>query len=101
VVTPTVPITTTLALKNTPTVIVRTVKPQPDMELHPIQQKAYQEDQQAWDRARHIDAELRAAQRQDELANEQATLDLQLIELHRRKAALGTEQATTIDFTKA
>jgi hypothetical protein len=36
-----------------------------------------------------------------ELADEQAALDAQLTELHQRKAALGTEQAATIGFTKA
>jgi hypothetical protein len=40
-------------------------------------------------------------QRLDELIDEQATLDALLTELHRRKAKLGTEWATTIDFTKA
>jgi hypothetical protein len=50
VVTLTVPITTTLALKNTlalqtiPTITVRTVAPQTGMEILPIQQQAYQED---------------------------------------------------------
>jgi hypothetical protein len=49
----TVPITTTLASENTLTlqtismVIVRTVTPQPGMELLLVQQEAYQEEQQA------------------------------------------------------
>jgi hypothetical protein len=41
------------------------------------------------------------AQRHDELAGEQAALNAQLTELHRHKAALGMEWATSIDFTKA
>jgi hypothetical protein len=107
VVSPTIPITTTPAPKNTltfqtiPTVTVQTVAPQPGMELLPIQQQAYQKEQQAWVHARQIDIELWSAQHQDELASEHATLDTQLTELHRRKATLGMERATTIDFTKA
>jgi hypothetical protein len=42
-----------------------------------------------------------AAQCHDELAGEQAALDTKMTELHRCKAALGTELATTIDYTKA
>jgi uncharacterized protein YecT (DUF1311 family) len=71
------------------------------MELLPIQQQAYQKEQQAWVHARQIDIELWPAQHQDELASEHAALDTQLTELHRRKATLGMERATTIDFTKA
>jgi hypothetical protein len=48
-----------------------------------------------------IDAEPQAAQRQDDLTGERATPHAQLTKLHRRKAALGTEQATTIDLIKA
>jgi hypothetical protein len=81
--------------------MVRTVVPLPGMELLPVQQQVSQEEQQAWYHARQIDTELRAPQHQDKLADEQATLDAQLTELHRRKAALWTERATTIDFTKA
>jgi hypothetical protein len=51
--------------------------------------------------ARQIDAEHRPAQRQDELTDKRASLNTQLTELHHRKDALETEQAMTIDFTKA
>jgi hypothetical protein len=107
VVTPTVPNTTTPASENTPTlqtiptVTVWTATPQPRMELLPIQHQAYQEEQQARVRTQQIDVELRVAQRHDKLVDEQAALDAQLTELHQRKAALGTERAITIDFTKA
>jgi hypothetical protein len=50
---------------------------------------------------RHIDVELRAAQRHDELTSERVALDTQLTELHRLKATLEMEWATSIDFTKA
>jgi hypothetical protein len=50
---------------------------------------------------RHIDVELRAAQRHDELTSERVALDAQLTELHHRKATLEMERATSIDFTKA
>jgi hypothetical protein len=80
-----------MTLQTIPTVTVQTVAPQPGMMLLLDQQWAYQEELQVWIYARHIDAELRAAQHQDELPGEQAALDAQLTELHRRKAALGTE----------
>jgi hypothetical protein len=57
--------------------------------------------QQAQAHARKIDVELWTVQHHDELAGEQATHNAQLTELHRCKAALGMEQAATIDFTKA
>jgi hypothetical protein len=107
VVTPTVLITTTPLPENTPalqtisTVTVQTVAPQPGMELLLVQQQAYLEEQQAWIRARQIDAELQVAQHEDELISEQAALDTQLTELHQCKTTLGTERAATIDFTKA
>jgi hypothetical protein len=97
VVTLTVPITTTLALKNTlalqtiPTITVRTVAPQTGMEILPIQQQAYQEDQQAWICTRWIGTDLRATQCQHELTGEQTTLNAQLTDLQRRKAALGMD----------
>jgi hypothetical protein len=51
-------------------------------------------------RASQIDAEQWAAQCHDEPTGEQAALDAQMTELHRHKAALGTERATTINYTK-
>jgi hypothetical protein len=65
--------------------------PQPGMELLPIQQQAYQEEQQTQTRAWQIDDELWVDQHHDELASEQAALDAQLTELHRHKYALGME----------
>jgi hypothetical protein len=82
VATPRAPITTTLAPESTPvlltipTVMVQTAAPQPDMELLPNQQQAYQEEEeQAWIHARQVDAELPAAQCHDELTSEQAAID--------------------------
>jgi hypothetical protein len=81
VATPRAPITTTLAPESTPvlltipTVTVQTAAPQPDMELLPNQQQAYQEEEQAWIHARQVDAELPAAQCHGELTSEQATID--------------------------
>jgi hypothetical protein len=71
------------------------------MELLPIQQQAYQEEQQAWVNARQIDTELWTTQHHDKLAGKQAALDTQLTELHQCKAELGMERAITDDFTKA
>jgi hypothetical protein len=93
-------------MENTPalqTIMVTMwmVVPQPGMGLLPHQQQAYLEQQQAQVHARQIDAEWGATQHHDELANEQATLDAQIIELHRRKTALGMGQAAAIDYTKA
>jgi hypothetical protein len=90
----------TLALQ-TIMVTMWMVVPQPGMGLLPHQQQAYLEQQQAQVHARQIDAEWGATQHHDELANEQATLDAQIIELHRRKTALGMGQAVAIDYTKA
>jgi hypothetical protein len=107
VVTPIVSITTTPSSENTPalstilTVLLWTAAPQPRTRLLPKQQQAYQEEQQARIRARQINAERRAAQWQDELAGERASIDAQLIELHHRKSMLETERATKIDVTKA
>jgi hypothetical protein len=62
VVTPTIPITTTLVLENAPTlqtmptVTVPTAAPQSGMELLPVQQQAYQEEEQAWIHTQWIDA---------------------------------------------
>jgi hypothetical protein len=50
------------------------------MELLPIQQQVYQEEQKAWTRAWQIDAELRVAQHHDVFASEQATRVAQLTE---------------------
>jgi hypothetical protein len=71
------------------------------MELLPDQQQAYQEERQALVHARQIDVELWATHHQDEVTSERAALDAKLTELHQRKSTLGTEQATTIDLTKA
>jgi hypothetical protein len=71
------------------------------MELLPDQQQAYQEEQQVRVHAWQIDAEPQATQRQDELTGERATPHAQLPKLHRRKAALGTERAATINLIKA
>jgi hypothetical protein len=71
------------------------------MEFLLDQQQAYLEEQQAWARAWQIDATLQIVQHHDELTSEQAVLDAQQTEVHRHKATLGTERATTIDFTKA
>jgi hypothetical protein len=71
------------------------------MEPLPGQQQAYQEEQQVRARARQIDVKRWAAQHHDELIGKQASLDAQMTELHRLKAALGMERAATIDYTKA
>jgi hypothetical protein len=68
--------------------------------LVPIQQQAYQEQQQAWTHAWQIDIELWVAQHHDVHAGEQAALDSQPTELHRCKVTLGTERTTTIEFAK-
>jgi hypothetical protein len=78
-----------------------TAAPQPGTELLPIQQQSYPEEEQARVHTRQIDTKLWAAQHHDELAGDQEALDAQLTKLHRHKAALGTERAATIDFTKA
>jgi hypothetical protein len=107
VVTSIVPITATPAPENTTalqtilTIMMWTLAKQPGMELLPIQQQAYSEKQVAWIYARQIDTELRAAQHQDELIGDQATLDAQLTELHWHKAMLGMERAAIIEFIKA
>jgi hypothetical protein len=75
VVTLTVPITTTpasknaLALQTIPTVTVRTAAPQLGMELLPVQQQAYQKEQQAQIQAQQTDTEEQESQHQDELAS--------------------------------
>jgi hypothetical protein len=51
--------------------------------------------------ARQVDAERWVGQCYDELIGEQAALDAQMTELYQCKAALGTERAATIDYTKA
>jgi hypothetical protein len=95
VVTATDPIITTPAPENTPalqtitTVMVRTAVPQPGVERPPNQQQANQEEQQARARARQIDVEQWATQCHDELTDEQAALDAQMTELHRRKLQWG------------
>jgi hypothetical protein len=107
VVTPTIPITTTPAPENIPSlqtipmITMWTAAPQPGKELLPIQQQSYPEEEQARVHTRQIDTKLWVAQHHDELARDQEALDAQLTKLHRHKAALGTERAATIDFTKA
>jgi hypothetical protein len=54
-----------------------------------------------WAHVWQIDTKLWPVQHHDELAGERATIDAQMTELHRCKAALGTECATAIDYTKA
>jgi hypothetical protein len=71
------------------------------MELLPVQQQAYQKEQQAQIRAQQTDTKEQASQHQDELTSKQAALDAQLTELQRHKVTLGTEWAAAIDFTKA
>jgi hypothetical protein len=84
-------------------VTVWTTAPQPQlgMELLPDQQQAYQEEQQVRVHVWQIDVEPQATQRQDELTGERANPHAQLTKLHRRKAALGTERAATINLIKA
>jgi hypothetical protein len=106
-VTPTVPITTTMALESIltlhsiPTITVWTAAPQPGMELLPVQQQAYQEEQQERTHTRQINSELWVAQHHDKLIGEQLALNAQLTGLHRCNATMGIEQAATIDFVKA
>jgi hypothetical protein len=104
-VTPIVPITTTPPPEGTPapliipTILLRTTVPQPDTELSPEWLEAYKEEQQSRAHAQQEDTERRAAQRQGELAGEQATIVAQLTELHHIKSVLETEHAVMIDLT--
>jgi hypothetical protein len=96
VVTPTDPITTTPALKNTltlqtiPTVMVRTTVPQLGMEFLSINSKLTRTN------IKHEPAPSRSMPscgqlHHDKLASEQVALDPQLTELHRRNTTLGME----------
>jgi hypothetical protein len=74
---------------------------QPGMKLLLDQQQAYREEQQVRAHTQQINTERWVAQHHNELADEQAALDAQKIELHQHKAMLGTKRAATIDYTKA
>jgi hypothetical protein len=83
VVTPSVPITTTLALERT-------------QRFRPFRRSrgGPPHHSQVWSSSSI------SSQRRDELASEQVALDTQLTELHQHKAELRVERATTIDLTK-
>jgi hypothetical protein len=82
--TPSTLITTTPPSEGTPTpltiatVPLQAAKPQPDNELSSKQQRANQEEQQAWAHAWQVDAERRTMRWQSELTGEQVTIEAQL-----------------------
>lgn len=77
------------------------VTPQPVLRLSLEQHEAYQEEQQARERARQIDAAREETQRLQRLATEQVAVETQMAELRQRQTELAAEQGRRVDATSA